>query len=208
MKFTEPLNNILNTETKARILRFLCKTGAQWNGSQIAKEIGVTPAAAHAALRILQREGVLSLRNMGKTHVYTLNEDNFIVSNLLKPLFTKEDKSLDAVIGVIKRKILSSRLKKDIESVALFGSINVRQELPTSDIDLLVIVENTKVKVAVERLFGELDQRVTKEFGNTLSPYVNTRNEFKSKYQKGLVVIKNILQSYHLIYGKKLESLL
>ena len=35
MKFTKPLDSILNTEAKTRILRFLCKTGAEWNGSQI-----------------------------------------------------------------------------------------------------------------------------------------------------------------------------
>lgn len=59
MRFTKPLDAILNTEVKTRILRFLCKTNAEWNGSQIAKEIGITPAAAHAALSALYREGVL-----------------------------------------------------------------------------------------------------------------------------------------------------
>lgn len=208
MKFTKPLDEILNTEVKIRILRFLCRTNAQWNGSQIAKEIKITPAATHTALRALQKEGVLILRNMGKTHVYSLKEDSFLVSKLLKPLFTKEDNILDIITALIKRKILGSKLKKDILSVALFGSVSASQERPTSDIDLIVIVENAKAKPVVERLFGEVDERISKEFGNTLSPYVNTRSEFKAKHKKGLVVIKNILRSYNLIYGKRLESLL
>lgn len=208
MKFTKPLDEILNTEVKIRILRFLCRTNAEWNGSQIAKEIKITPAATHTALRALQKEGVLTLRNMGKTHVYSLKEDSFLVSNLLKPLFTKEDHILDIIIALIKRKISSSKVKRDIASVALFGSVSARQERPTSDIDLVVVVENGKAKSVVERLFGEVDERISKEFGNTLSPYVNTRSEFKTKHKNGLAVVKNILKTYRLIYGERLENLL
>lgn len=148
------------------------------------------------------------MHNMGKTHVYSLKEDSFLVSNLLKPLFTKEDKILDTIIGLIKRKISGFKVKKDIASVAIFGSVNIRQDRPTSDIDLVVIVENTKAKPAIERLFGELDERISREFGNTLSPYINTLTEFKVKHKKGLAIIKNILKSHNLIYGERLESLL
>lgn len=208
MKLTKPLDAILNTETKTRILRFLCKTNAEWNGSQIAKEIRVTPAAAHAALSSLRREGALELRNMGKTHVYCLKEGSFLVSSLLKPLFAKEDKILDVIIDMLKRKILSFRKKKEIISVALFGSVSVRQEKPGSDIDIAVVVENAKAKAAIESLFEEVDSQVTKEFGNTISPYINTRAQFKAKHKQGLSVIKNILKANNLIYGERLENLL
>ncbi|MFH1901673.1 MAG: winged helix-turn-helix domain-containing protein [Candidatus Omnitrophota bacterium] len=208
MKFTKPLDTILNTEAKTRILRFLCKTNAEWNGSQIAREIGITPAATHAALSALHREGVLELRNMGKTHVYNLKEGSFLVLSLLKPLFAKEDKIMDVIIYMIKRKILSSKTKKEIVSVAFFGSISVCQENPASDIDIAVVVENSKAKVVIERLFEEVDINVSKEFGNTISPYINTRAEFKAKHKKGLGVIKSILKSNNLIYGEKLENLL
>jgi predicted nucleotidyltransferase len=208
MKFAKPLDTILNTEVKTRILRFLCKTSAEWNGSQIAKEIGITPAATHAALNALYREGVLELRNMGKTHVYSLKRDSFLVANLLKPLFAKEDSILDTVMDMIKRKITSAKVKKDIVSVVLFGSVKARQENPTSDIDIAVIIENASVKAAIENLFLEVDTRISREFGNTISPYVNTRVEFKAKHKQGLAVVKSILSSYKLIYGERLENLL
>src|SRR3989338_6946762 len=130
MKITKQLDNILNTEVKVRILRFFCRTSAEWNGRQIAKEIGVTPKSAHMALNTLNKEKALLLRNMGKTHVYSLNEDNFLVSKLLKPLFLKEDTILDDIIKVIKGKISSSKAKKGIISVAIFGSIGKREEHP------------------------------------------------------------------------------
>ena len=208
MKFTKPLDKILNTEVKIKILRFLCRTNAQWNGSQIAREIKITPAATHTALRALQKEGALTLRNMGKIHVYSLKEDSFLVLNLLKPLFTKEENILDTIIALIKRKISSSKVKRNITSVALFGSVNIRQERPTSDIDLVVVMENAKAKPVVERLFEELGERISKEFGNTLSPYINTRSEFKAKHKKGLAVVNIILKKHRLIYGERLGNLL
>lgn len=208
MKFTKPLDEILNTEAKIRILRFLCRTNAEWNGSQIAKEIEITPAATHAALRALQEEGVLTLRNMGRAYVYSLKENSFLVSNLLKPLFTKEYHILDTIIALIKRKISSSKVREDIITVALFGSVSVRQERPVSDIDLVVIVGNAGIKPVVERLFGEIDGKISKQFGNTLSLYINTRSEFKLKHKRGLAVVKNILRTYRLICGERLENLL
>jgi predicted nucleotidyltransferase len=208
MKITKPLDNILNTDVKTKILRFLCRTGAEWNGRQIAREIGVTPKAAHKALNTLNKEKVLLLRNMGKTHVYSLNVNNFLVSKLLKPLFLKEDSILNSVINVIKHKISASKIKKDITSVAIFGSISAREDHPASDIDIAVIVKNAKAKAAAERLFEEIYAKISMEFGNAISPYLNTKTEFKAKHEKGLSVIKDILKSHSPIYGERLERLL
>ena len=101
-----------------------------------------------------------------------------------------------------------SKIKKSILSVAIFGSISAGEDHPASDIDIAVIVEDAKAKTAVERLFEEIDSKISKEFGNVVSPYINTKTEFKAKYKKGLVVIKSILKSHNLIYGERPEALL
>jgi len=208
MKITKPLDNILNTEVKTKILRFLCRTGAEWNGSQIAKEIGITPAASHSALNELAKEGIVQMRNMGNTRIFTLNEENYIVSDLLKPLFLKEDKALNKIIGIVKRGLSSSKFKGEILSVSLFGSVNLRQDHPTSDIDLAVIVSNAKVKSKIERLFEKIDKKISTKFGNTISPYINTGAEFKAKQKKNLEVVRNILKSNTLIYGERIGKIL
>ncbi|MDD3906026.1 MAG: nucleotidyltransferase domain-containing protein [Candidatus Omnitrophica bacterium] len=208
MKMTKPIDNILNSTIKTKILRFFCRTDADWNGRQIAREIGVTPKSAHMALNALNREKILILRNVGKTHVYSLNANNFLVSKLLKPLFSKENAILDSIIRIIKRKISTSTARKDILSVAIFGSVSKHADHPSSDIDLAVILKNATARPAVERLFEEIDDRILKEFSNVVSPYINTKIEFDSKYEKGLPIVKNILRSYKLIYGERLEKLI
>ena len=189
MKITKPLDSILNTGVKTKILRFLCRTGAEWNGSQIAKEIGVTPAASHSALNELARQGIIAMRNMGNTHVYTLNEENYMVSDLLKPLYIKEDEALGKIIGIIKRKLSASKIRSKILNVSLFGSINKGKDNPTSDIDLAVIVSDAGAKSKVEKLFEKIDAIISKKFGNIVSPYINTKSEFKAKREKKLEVV-------------------
>lgn len=208
MKITKPLDSILNTEAKTKILRFLCKTGAEWNGSQIAKEIGVTPAASLSALNELSKEGVVFMQNMGNTRVYKLNKGNFVVTDLLEPLFLKEGNARGKIIGIIKQSLLSSGMKSKILSVALFGSVNKRQDQASSDIDLAVIVNGSRVKTSVEKLFEGIDKKVSNRFGNTITPYINTREEFRAKHRKKLDIIRNILTSYTLIFGERLERLL
>lgn len=208
MKVTNPLDRILDNEVKTKILRFLCKTGAKWNGRQIAKEIEMSPATAHKALQALNAEGVLLLQNVGKTHLYELNEDNYLVRSLLKPLFGKEDKIYDDIFIAIKSKVMRSSLKKDIVSIALFGSVNALTDHARSDIDLAIVVKNAQAKPKIEELFRVIDESVSLDFGNTVSPYLNTIQEFRSKYRGGLQLIKGILKSYRLIYGKRLEDLI
>lgn len=208
MRLTKPLDSILNTEVKTKILRFLCRTGAEWNGSQIAKEMGITPAASHNALNELTRQGVIMMRNMGNTHVYTLNTENYIVSDLLKPLYISEDEALNKIIGIIKRNLSSSKIKSKILNVSLFGSVNKGEDHPASDIDLAVIISDAKTKSKVEKLFEKIDKSVSRKFGNVISPYINTKSEFRAKRKRKLEVVKNILKSHTLIYGERLEKIL
>jgi predicted nucleotidyltransferase/biotin operon repressor len=208
VKITNPLDNILNNEVKVRVLRFFVKTDAKWNGRQIARELGGSPTTVHKALQELEGEGILSVNNIGKTHVYGLNRSNRILVDMLVPLFMKEDKILEGIIGAIKKEVETSKLKKNIISMGLFGSVKLRKDRPTSDIDIFVIVENPKDKTAVEELLDGIGVNMSKEYGNVLSPYINTVAEFKTKYAEGLPVIRNIVKSHSVIYGNKLENIL
>ena len=205
MKLINPLNDILDSPVKVKILRFLVATKAEWNGRQIAKETGVAPATSHKALQELYGQGVLILRNIGKTHVYSLNKESFVVSSLLRPLFAREREILDKISDIITARVNYSGLKRSIVSIAVFGSVSRKDVHPASDIDLAVIAKDERSKPKIEALFQAIDAKVSKEFGNTVSVYLNTESEFKAKQSKGLAVIKNILKDYKLIYGKDLK---
>lgn len=207
MKIHNPLDKILDSEIKTKALRFLCRTDAEWNGRQIAKEIKVSPASCHKALRELNDEGALLLRNVGKSFLYRLNNENAIVSNLLKPLYRAEDKIPHMLFNMIKRN-LTRPVKSCIASLAVFGSVGRKEEEARSDIDTLVILTNRKYRNTVAKEFEKINEKILSKFGNTISPYFQSVKEFRLKYKKGLPLIKDILKSHRLLFGKPIKELL
>ncbi len=208
MRFNKPLDKILNNEVKIRALRILCQNTGEMSGRQIAKMVGVTPKTAHEILRSLLREEVLILRPVGKTYLFRLNEERSIVHEVLKPLFLFEKTLSERLFDIVRGAIKKSALKDNILSVALFGSVHAKTEQANSDVDLLVVVKTAELKKKTEALFSEIDQQISSQWGNLISPYINSLNEFKSNSKKKTGVVPNILKSYQLIYGDRLEKLL
>ena len=113
MRINEPLNSVLNQEAKVRIIRFLLNTQAEWSGRQIAGEIGVSPATCHKALNELFVEGILLLKSVGVTHLYKINQNNYLVKNILYDVFQKE-KTIPKLINQIIVNELRNRLNKKV----------------------------------------------------------------------------------------------
>ncbi len=208
MRLNSPLNKILNSEIKVRVLRILCQASSEMSGRQMAKMAGVTPKTAHEVLQDLLREGVLTMRAVGKTHLFRLNEERAIVHEVLKPLFSLEKTLGERLFDVIRRTIKKSALKDDILSVALFGSVHAKTELATSDVDLFVIVKTSELKKKTETLFSDIDQQLSSQWGNLISPYINSITEFRTNAKKKTGPVPHILKSYQLVYGDRLEKLL
>ena len=208
VRITSPLDKVLNSEIKLRILRILSQTLSEMSGRQMAKMAGVTPKTAHEVLQDLLREGVLIMRAVGRTHLFRLNEDRAVVQEVLKPLFLSEKTLSEQLFDVIRATIKKSPFKDDILSVALFGSVHAKREQAASDVDLLVIVKTAELKGKVEALFSDIDQQLSSRCGNLISPYINSIAEFRINAGKKTGPVPQILKSYQLISGDRLEKLL
>ncbi len=77
-----------------------------------------------------------------------------------------------------------------------------------SDVDLMVVVKSITDKKKVEELFFQIDERISSGWGNPLAPYVNSLQEFRQKAVHKEGAMPNILKSYQLIYGDRLEKIL
>lgn len=207
MRLTHPLDKIISSEIKIRVLRIFCRIGGELSGRQTAKMVGATPKTAHEVLQGLMREGLLSMRVIGKTHLFRLNEDQ-MMSGVLKGLFADEEKLKDWLLKAIIESIKRSFLKDDILSIVLFGSIYEKTEEPSSDVDLFVVVKTAEDKKSIEDLFFQIDERISSRWGNPIAPYVNSLSEFRSKAKMKTGAVLNILKSHQLIYGDRLEKLL
>ena len=207
MRIHQPLNKILNNETKVKVLRFLYSNDIEWSGRRIAREIQISPATCHKALQELYSEGIVLLRNVGNTYLYQFNHDNYVAKELLHPLFKKEERLLK-VISRLMRDEFSEKVKEKIVSIALFGSVEKEEDRPDSDIDLLVLVSRAKDKEKIEKAFDNLNEKTMRLFGKVVSPYIESVSGFRRKYRQGLPVVEEIVQSHKLISGKSLRKVI
>jgi len=206
MRIHNPLDRILNSEFKVKILRFLGKSEAEWSGRQIAKAVGASPATCHKELKELTEEKVVLLKTVGRSYLYRLNRDNLAAAELLRPLYEKEGN----IYGDLRKIILDGipvNVANKIVSIAVFGSIQRQEERASSDMDLLVLVKKAADKRVIEGIIGGVNEKILSRFGNVVAAYIQTVDEFKTNHRKKLWLIMNILKSHDLIYGKPLEGL-
>lgn len=207
MRFEQPFDTILDSSAKVRILRFLCRKGGIWSGNRIAAEAGINSMTAHRALRELRQATLLNVRKIGNSFAYSLRDQHFLVRRILRPFFDREEKLLDRLPELLGETLQRAERAKVI-TVAIYGSVARGEERPTSDVDLLVLVESEKEKRQIQSALDRFCESVMEEFGNVPAPYVNTLAEARRKIQRGLPVFQNILKEHRVIWGKPVEEAL
>ena len=207
MRFQQPLDAILNSEHKVRILRFFCRKGGEWIGRRIAAELSMNPVTAHKALRELHQATVLDFRRVGSHFIYSLRDGHYLVREVLRPLFEREANARARLPEVLTDR-LNTKLRYRIVSVAIYGSMARGQERPTSDIDLIVLVNSSRAKEQVRDALTRLGNTAMQTFGNPLALYVNTVREARQKARRGLPLFNNIRNDHQLVWGKPLQEVL
>jgi len=200
----EPLNKVLGQASKVKILRFLIKTQAQLNGREIAKNIGLSHVKVHAALKDLARQGLINIRSVGKSLIYWLNEEHFLVKEILMPIFEKEAK----ILSYIVKTILNESNKPWPLSIILFGSFSKGEASADSDIDLVIIYPDNKSKSLIAKDLAKAEKKVTSLFGNRLACIPLKIREFQKKVKKNDRFIKEVLKTGRVIYGKSTMELM
>jgi len=203
MKYSKALDDLLGQKSKLKILRHLSNTKMEMSGRQIASEIGMSPWVCHQALKELSAQGVVLMRNVGNTHLFRINERNYLVAEVLMPLFEAEEGLLDAAISEIVQ-----GLEDRITSIVLYGSISRGEEEPTSDFDLLVVVPTSNDTKSAEDFFAIKNDYFISRFGNVLSPLILAAREFQERYRGGDQLIREIANTGRVVYGKSISEVI
>lgn len=200
---TELLDNILSQRSKVSVLRCLFRSGQELSGREIARRTGLSPKMAHDSLKVLLSEGVVSFKDVPPVHLYSINRGNWVVEELLRGLFERESNVLDE----LSKKIFEN-VPKSVISVILFGSVAKGESNSKSDIDIVVVVDKEISKPKVIALFDSKNKTIEEKFNRRLSPIFYTSSEFKEKHLKKLPLIREILKTGWVIYGKLLTEVL
>lgn len=139
---------ILNSENNVKILRFLFdRTDWIFSQSEIARELKIPKTTAQRALKALSEQNILrEIKKKGKINIYQLNKKNYIVKDLLEPLFEKEEKIImeksKQFCQKLKNAMKSKNFQNLVKAVILFGSAARDEMKPTSDVDLAIITKD------------------------------------------------------------------
>jgi predicted nucleotidyltransferase len=200
------LDNILNSKSKIAIIRlFVSKTtDFKATGREIAKLIRFSAPAAHAALKELFNQGVLKLDNIGKQHIYSLDNNNRIVQKILKPMFKEEISLRDELRDFLVKLIDKTGIKEKILSVILYGSLQRGETHDKSDVDIAVIIKNKKDKKEIEEKFlNEISVKFYDYFKAHLDTYIKTKDEFLARLKRNLSPVSTLMKAYSVVYGKE-----
>ncbi len=202
MKFNSPLDQIFGGKSKVKALRYLVNYKKEISIRELAKEIKLVPTNLSKILKELESAGVLTSKKIGKSLVFNIDQEHYLCSDLIIPLFQKEKEAKTK----LKKMILKS-ISFLYESIILFGSIKRGDERAQSDIDIAFIVKEKDIKKA-EKETIEINQQISRTFGNSIAPVVISRKEFIKKLKNKDNFVSDLSKEGEILAGKLISELL
>jgi DNA-binding transcriptional ArsR family regulator len=175
MRFDSPLDDLFLNRSHVRILRALhhLPEGLPASGREIARRAGVTHPTALRALAVLGDAGLVTAARSSAGDAYELNRNHFFADQITD-LYRAEAGIEEELASFLQEQLLARTGK--VEWATLFGSIVWGESTPTSDIDLAVSCARAHMS-EVEKALNDLSDATKRQFGNLVSPLINTRKQ-------------------------------
>jgi len=179
MRYTHPLNDLLGSQVRLRILRYLCTAGGEHSGREIARAIGMGETPTHRALKELSDTLIVLYRVAGRAYYYRLNERHALVERGLCPLFATEKVQREAAVTE-----LLAGMDVPLEAVLLYGSVARGEDDWRSDLDVLLVTATVDdANRATERIW-QRDSDLLRRYG-VISVRALSRDELVARVQCG-----------------------
>lgn len=177
---TTPLDDLLSSRSKLRLLRRLVDGHDDLSGRELARRAGVTWHAAELALRDLVQLGVVHRTDTRGQSRYSLVGKHVLVRDAVIPLFGAERVWAGAVRRAI-RDALQARGQgtRDIRWAGLYGSVARGDDRPDSDLDVAVVANSVAAVRRVRSEMNEAGPHLAARFGRTPSVLVFTPSHWK-----------------------------
>lgn len=168
-----PLDDLLSSRSKLRLLRRLVDGHEDLSGRELARRAGVTWRAAELALRELVQLGVVRRTDARAQARYTLVAEHALVREAVVPLFSVERSWSSAVrrgIGDALR--VRGAGTRDVQWAGLYGSVARADDRPDSDLDLAVVARTVAGADRVQARMRDAAPVLASRFGRAPSVLV------------------------------------
>lgn len=182
------MKDITNNEMMF-MLNILKSPEIEYNANSMAKKLGISRMGALKIARRLEKEEIISSKELGKAKFYKLNLEREYVSTYLKFLLKREAEQAHPYIKIWIEDI---RKIKSADAAILFGSL-LRKHREAIDIDAVIIIKPKKFKKVQKEIEGINEMRTKKLHPihmakGDLAKNLKNGNEAMLEAIKGLVV--------------------
>ncbi len=200
----DPLDVLLGTTNKVKLLRALVPLERPVSGREAARLAGVS-RIAQRSLDELAECGILTGVEAAGQHLFTFNHDHAL-SAALEALFEREAGYTRAVFQRLAGIVDGER--RGVVSAVVFGSAARGEAGPESDLDVLVVVEDARAKPAVYDGLVSASGAIKAEFGLRISPVVLTVEQVRKQSAEGDPFISGVVRDARIIAGDALDKVL
>ncbi|TVP78387.1 MAG: nucleotidyltransferase domain-containing protein [Gemmatimonadales bacterium] len=191
-----PLDHLLGTRTKVRLLRALVPLDRPVSGREAARLAGVSRIALKT-LEDLGSAGILNQTEATGQHLYTFNRQHSLAP-VFEELFKEERRFTAAIFDRLRQALEANG---SVESAIVFGSTARGEAGPESDLDLLVIVRQQEAREDVHLVLTHLSAGLSSDFGVRLSPVVITLEQLRKQSEEGDPFIDEVRRDARRIMG-------
>ncbi len=195
MQFRNFAENLFGSKVKVKLLKYIISEGPITSEREIARLIGVSAGAISKTLKEFHALNLISPMRIGNAITWQLNEKSYAYNYIT--LFFSKLKNREEPISDIQTQIKSLPYLPDIKKAVLFGSIAEGRELPESDIDLFILVENESNRKNMMYAIGNFNNNCIQKYGNKLNAHIFTLNDMKSPKNKKF--LENVMKGIRVI---------
>jgi predicted nucleotidyltransferase len=150
-----PVTHIFGVDSNIRVLRELVRHGGGLSSSTISRQSGLSRSSVWLALQALQSLNVITSEGSDNTKVFKFNKDHFLAGPI-GLLFQTERDRFSSLLEAIKASSQANR--QWILSLWMYGSVARREDVPGSDVDVAVIVDDDHLAEVVSAIRENLRQ--------------------------------------------------
>jgi len=185
MQFEAPLDKIIGSKAKIKILKYLFGHVASMSENELAKLIKVSPMTINRLMKELRELNLVNMERVGNANVWSVNKDSYGYLFLSKIM--REISSIPTPLDHLKEILSGNIPKKIVKKVILYGSVAQGKSRVNSDIDLFILVGSQKDEQNLSKHIDKLSSLCFSLYGNRLAPYILTEAKLQEKRKSPLL---------------------
>lgn len=205
----DPLDAILSTPSKVRVLRTLARLNTGVSGREAARLAGVSRSAMHSLDELVDL-GVVTRREATGQHLYSLNRRNYLAAQLGR-MFEAEAERVQEIYAALRAALGledAAPTRGGIVSVGVIGSAARGEAGPGSDFDLLVLTVSAREVEPTYDALAELAEELRARFGLRLSPVVLPLPELLARHAAADPFVTAAVEDAVRVHGRTPGELL